>query len=426
MKYSSEHVKALEETRIAFIIYMIYMVSFFIRLPARISILGIIRFDLILVATIFALTLMVRSGDNTELKISKYLKFLLMYSILVLPLVSWPGSVLNTGIPNFVKAIIFFFFTYKLVINEERLKLVVYIFIFCNTFRILEPLYLNVTQGYWGSFTSFGWNQVNRLSGAPSDTINANGLAFVIASVLPFYHYLFGTQGFLKKIVYWSMLPLLLYTMSLTLSRSGLLAIVIIYGVVFLKSKKKSLFVILGFIGTLGFIASLNDFQKDRYLSLISDDTESSASADGRISGLRRDFIVGLHKPIFGHGLGTSREANWNIGRNDQPAHNLWVETFQELGFIGFIIFILYVKEIYKGFQNTNRSIMQNKEASTFLQCCLPAMQVWLAMNFLFSFASYGLSSYEWYLFGGFSAILTKLSLNRNAENEVSTRMSNP
>jgi hypothetical protein len=37
-------------------------------------------------------------------------------------------------------------------------------------------------------------------------------------------------------------------------------------------------------------------------------------------------------------------------------------------------------------------------------------MQVWLAMNIVFSFASYGLSSYEWYLFGGLSVVLQQLA----------------
>jgi hypothetical protein len=39
-------------------------------------------------------------------------------------------------------------------------------------------------------------------------------------------------------------------------------------------------------------------------------------------------------------------------------------------------------------------------------------------MNFLFSFASYGLSSYEWYLLGGFSVAMQKLSGNERRESK--------
>src|SRR5690606_29958836 len=136
--------------------------------------------------------------------------------------------VISKGMPALIKAAIFFYFTYKLVLNERRLKIMVYIFILANTFRVIEPLYLNLTQGYWGSKTAFGWDQVNRLQGAPHDIVNANGLAFVIASILPFYHYLFGTKSIWRKLIYWALTPVLLYTMSLTLSRSGLLAVAII------------------------------------------------------------------------------------------------------------------------------------------------------------------------------------------------------
>lgn len=368
--------------------------------------------DMLLVLVIFGLILMAKTSTKSESPITKYLITLSIYAIAVVPFVTWPGSVLNKGLPAFIKAAIFFYFTYKLVLDERRLKIMVYIFILANTYRVIEPLYLNLTQGYWGSKTSFGWDQVNRLAGGPYDIVNSNGLAFIIASILPFYHYLFGTKGIWRKLIYWALTPVLLYTMSLTLSRSGLLAVAIIYGVIFLKSNKKFILASLGVIGVVIFFGSLNEVQRDRYLSIFSDDTQSSGSAEGRITGLQQDFAVAMIKPIIGHGLGTSQEANWNFRGNAQPSHNLWIEVWQELGIIGLIIFILYVKEIYKGFVLTNKAMASSSRSSEFLRSCLPAMQVWLAMNFLFSFASYGLTSYEWYLFGGFSAVMTRLAKN--------------
>ncbi|RYG18907.1 MAG: hypothetical protein EOO07_07930 [Chitinophagaceae bacterium] len=399
----------LKATQTAFTLYMCYLVSFFIHIPSRIPVLGLLRIDLILVLFIFVLISGKKLHQQTTSPIPKLLFILLVYSILVIPFASWPGSVISKGIPEFIKAIIFFFFTYKLVLNEERLKKIIYLFILCNTFRVVEPLYLHITQGYWGSVTSFGWDQVGRLAGAPKDVINANGLAFVIASILPFYHYIFGSKGFLSKLVYWSVLPILLYTMSLTLSRSGILAVVIIYGVIFLKSKRKLIFAALAVVGVIGFLSILDDVQRDRYLSIVDGDTKSSSSAEGRVSGWSRDFEVAMVKPIFGHGLGTSAEANWNIAGETHRSHNLWTEVLQELGFCGLIIWALYVKAIYQGFRVTNEAVKTATDTSPFIKSCLPAMQVWLMMNFLFSFASYGLSSYEWYLFGAFSAVLQRI-----------------
>ena len=39
----------------------------------------------------------------------------------------------------------------------------------------------------------------------------------------------------------------------------------------------------------------------------------------------------------------------------------------------------------------------------------MPALQVWMGMNLLFSFASYGLSSYEWYLAGALAEVVRRL-----------------
>lgn len=405
----SFEVKLLDSTRLAFWLYVAYMVSFFLRIPARLPFLGVIRIDLLLVATIFLLLFFKKTRDKEKNSIVRIILVLIIYSVAALPFSTWPGTVLSKGIPDLIKAVIFFFFTYKLVLNESRLKIIVYVFLFCNTFRVLEPLALHVFTGYWGSRTSFGWDLVDRLSGGPYDVINANGLAFVIASILPFYHYLFGSRGLKYKLVYWCILPLCLYTMSLTLSRSGLLAIAIIYGFIFLKSRRKFLLASIGSIAIIASFSMLNDIQRDRYLSIFSDKTMSSGSAEGRKDGLTRDFFVAMESPILGHGLGTSREANWNFGGNDQPSHNLWLEVMQELGLIGLLIFITYTRAIYKGFNSTKTIASKEGGSSEFMQLCLSAMQVWLIMNILFSFASYGLTSYEWYLFGGFSAVISQI-----------------
>lgn len=413
----------LKNTKTAYVLYMCYLVSFFLHIPARLSFLGALRVDLLLIALILFLVSKTKLNMKAQSKIPKLILILLGYAILVLPFTTWPGTVLGRGIPDFIKAVIFFFFTYKLILNEDRLKKIVYLFMFCNTFRVLEPLFLHVTQGYWGSRTTMGWEYVDRLSGAPSDIVNANGLAFIIASIIPFYHYLFCAKGFLYKLMYWALLPLLLYTMTLTLSRSGLLAVVIIYGVVFLKSQQKAILAVLAIGGVVGFLAILNDVQRDRYLSIVdSDHTQSGASAEGRVSGWSRDFEVAMVKPVFGHGLGTSAEANWNFAGETHKSHNLWTEVLQELGFVGLFIWTFYVLEIYRGFRATNYAIKDNPNASAFIKSCLPAMQVWLMMNFLFSFASYGLTSYEWYLFGAFSVVIQRLvTLPSASDDEVTS-----
>ncbi|WP_111495985.1 O-antigen ligase family protein [Marinobacter bohaiensis] len=409
-------------TRLPYRLFLLYLVSFFLHLPARIPLLGIIRFDFLLVGVISYLIFGAKVTRGSRLDdASKYLLAILIYAIVTLPLVEWPGSVINNGLIAFVKGSIFYFFTVNLVVNQRRLMWVVGIFVGCNLIRILEPLALNVTTGYLGSATYLGDGDfAGRLAGAPSDTVNPNGLAFIIATVLPFLHYVVAPISRKMFALYVLLFPVLLYTMGLTLSRSGVLAIAIIAFGVFLKSKRKALLAMIGIAGLTVIFLNLNDIQRDRYLSLVSHDTRQSASAEGRIEGWVSDFKVAMNRPIIGHGLGTSREANWNVAGKDQISHILWAEIWQEIGLIGLILFILYLQAMIRNFLKAGR-LIRTISKDDFLFRANEAMQVWLLMNLLFSLASYGLKSYEWYFFGGLSVVLLNM-VNRKLEEKSESK----
>lgn len=414
-------------TKLPFRLFLIYLVSFFLHLPARISVLGVIRLDFLLVGAITYLIFSAKVTKGSRLDdASKYLLAIFVYAILTLPLVSWPGSVINVGLIQFVKGAIFYFFSVNLITSETRFKQVVFVFLSCNLFRILEPLFLHLTSGYLGSETYLGDGDfAGRLAGAPSDTINPNGLAFVIATVLPFLHYVVAPINKKMFLVYLMLMPVLIYTMGLTLSRSGAIAVAMIAFGIFVKSKRKFLLIVIGGLSLLVIFLNLNDVQKDRYLSLVSEDARQSASADGRIEGWIEDFKVAMDRPIIGHGLGTSREANWNVRGKDQISHILWAEIWQEIGLIGLVLFILYLTSVIKNFRAAGK-IVSSLNKQEFLFRSVQAMQVWLLMNILFSLASYGLKSYEWYFFGGLSVVVYKLAYRRCNENSRSTVDANP
>ncbi|WP_417536858.1 O-antigen ligase family protein, partial [Methylophaga sp.] len=295
---------ASKETRAPFFLFALYLVSFFLHLPSRIPILGVIRFDFILVGLLTFFIFSTKYGKETRFDdASKYLLIILVYSLISIPFVEWPGSVLHNGVSEFIKAAIFYFFTVSLVISEARIKLVVLIFVVCNLIRVVEPLYLNLTEGYLGGVTHLGGGEfAGRLSGAPSDVVNPNGLAFIIATIFPFLHYVFSPTSKKALFFYIMLVPVLIYTMGLTLSRSGVLALGIIGVGIWLKSTRKFRLLIFGLIGFILVITNLSEIQKDRYLSIVSDDARQSATADGRIEGWSEDFKVAMNRPIIGHG----------------------------------------------------------------------------------------------------------------------------
>ena len=412
-----------------------YTCSYFLHIPNRFPVLGAIRIDLIIVfllaVAIFS-QLDAVSGKFDNI-INKSTTILLLYILISLPFVEWPGSVIRNNYPLFIKAIVFYFFTVSIVDTTPRLRNYILIIVFCQLFRIIEPLYLNMTTGYWGSSTFIGGGEfTDRLSGAPSDVVNPNGLALVIALTLAFIHYLFGKSRLLIRAIYFALVPLMMYALVLTMSRSGVIAVMIIFVNMFIKSNYKILLVIFSVLLAYGLWANMNDYQKDRYLSITGGGSEASnESFDGRRRGMLKDFQVGMHRPIFGHGLGTSREAIYNVRGGGQVSHILYAEVIIELGIIGFIIYMVFLKQIYTTLKN-NRSMcndISSRKNSDVIARTDPSILDSLNYHFklldacsscfwmllIFSVAQYGLSEFHWYLIAGILSVQNRiLNENRN------------
>jgi len=409
---------------ISFILYLIFNISFFLHLPARVPFLGVIRFDLLLIAIVF-LTLLVTKKNRTNEKgvnnsTSIILIILICYIIISIPFVEWPGSVLKKNSLNFIKVIIFYYYTILLIDTERKLKAYMAIFLICQSLRVFEPLYLHITEGYWGDKASMmaGEEFMSRLAGAPSDVINPNGLAFVIVSIIPFFYYV-GSISLRNGIIYFLPLPAFIYALILTASRSGFLALIVILSGIAIKSQRKVIVIGIIVIGGLIAFASLTADQRDRYVSVYDENTKNYGTSQGRTQGIIEDLKIALNKPLVGHGLGTSPEARFHSIGSSLLSHNLYTEIMLELGLIGLIIFLLFMRSIVVNFYAALKKIKENPMDNAYLFNIAHAMQVWFAMNILFSFASYGLSTYAWYLFGGLSVVIKKLADEKSTPKEV-------
>lgn len=387
-------------------LYLLFTISWFVHLSSRIPFLGMIRFDMILVILMWV-SILTSKKTIKETSVNNNIKLLLIYIILTLPFVEWPGSVARFGLEKIIKATMFYYFTVYFVDTEDKLKRFIQVFLICQSFRIFEPVYLHITEGYWGSVASMsGWEYMERLSGAPKDTINPNGLAFVILTVIPFLYYLFNTSTFYRLFSLITM-PVAFYALLLTGSRSGMIGLIIIFTIIVIKSKNKLVISSIIIAVALFAFGTLSDVQKDRYLSIVSSDTRNATTAEGRTQGVISDFSVALRRPLFGHGLGTSREANANFGGKDQMSHNLYTEVAQELGFVGLLIFLFFIRSIVINYFNKE----SKPTNSGHIVAINNGILVFIITNILFSFASYGLTSYEWYLFAGLSVSVDRLKM---------------
>jgi len=420
-KYSSDRKSVdlnpgrLPASAATFWLFIYFLIDFFLHLSARIPGYGLIRPTLLLVLLI-TLSLYVQrdrfKGWTGEPIVSSLL-VLVIYLVMSLPLVEWPGSVVKNNLGDFIKAIVFFFFTVLLVDLNRRLKIFLAVFIGCQVLRVLEPLFLNITEGYWGSRTHLGHGEFSqRLAGAPSDIINPNELGFVIVTAIPLLHYLLWSSGVKAKLLYLLLMPPLLYALILTQSRGALLALLVVAFFVFKESSRKfSLIVVAVLVGFAGWQV-MSDEQKDRYLSLVGQsETSNAATADGRIQGMMREFALGFERPIVGHGLGTTPEAKTHILGSRQASHNLYAELLIELGLIGTIIFLRFLYKVYQGLaENKERVDQITDDSGKFYVQLNKALIALFWMYAVYSFNYWGLSQYYWYLFAGAVVVFHRLS----------------
>ncbi|WP_417448363.1 O-antigen ligase family protein [Idiomarina abyssalis] len=390
----------------SFGIYIFFLIDFFMHLSARFPAYGVIRPTLVLVLMI-SLSLFIqreRFKGWTKDPIVYSLGVLLAYIIISLPLVEWPGSVIKNNLGDFVKAVVFFYFTVLLVDTNKRLKLLFFVFVFCQVLRVLEPLFLNLTEGYWGSSTHLGHGEFSqRLAGSPSDVINPNELGFVIVTAIPFLHYMLWSSNLKARLLYILILPPLMYALMLTQSRGAFVALLVIGFFIFKESNRKMMLIIVAVaIAFLGWQV-MNDEQKDRYLSLVGkSETSNAASVDGRIQGMLREFSLGLERPIVGHGLGTTPEAKTHILGSRQASHNLYAELLIELGFVGALIFISFLVKVYRRLVDSSRLLLFSRNADkTFYINLNKALIAVFWMYAAYSFNYWGLSQYYWYFFAG-------------------------
>jgi O-antigen ligase len=204
------------------------------------------------------------------------------------------------------------------------------------------------------------------------------------------------------KLLFLILLPPLLYALILTMSRGALLALLVVCWIIFKSANYKALLV-TAFIGiAIAAWSVMSDIQKDRYLSLIDSDTASSSTVDGRFSGMANEFVLGMtSRPIFGNGLGTTAEAKFNTWGKGKASHNLYAELLIEIGLVGGIIFLLFIKSIWRQLKQLTLKLNSVKNVDTFWQSLNLSMFSIFWMYAVYSINYYGLSQYYWYMFGG-------------------------
>ena len=389
-----------------FVIYCIYVVDYYVRVSARGPGLGALRPTLLLFVLILAMlfTQAKHLKGRLTTPAAKALLALLVYVLVTLPMTSWPGSVVRNLEP-YARAVAFFYFTVLIVDSPRRFYIFLGVMVACQLFRTLEPLFLNITTGYLGDKTYLGAGEfAGRLAGAPHDVVNPNGLGFVAVTCIPYLYYvLFVSKKSYLKVVGAVLIAACVYVIVLTLSRGAMIGLGVIFWIIFRQSKRKPLLVVAIAVFCVVGWNYLDDVHKDRYLSLVSSHTRSSYGVEGREQLTQLEFSIGMERPIFGHGLGTTAEAKVHAGHTVQASHNLYTEILIEVGLVGGFLFLRFLYAIHKEVKLAAQRVAEiraRSDADLENRVVMSFVAVFW-MYAIFSSNYWGLSQDYWYALAG-------------------------
>lgn len=413
---------------VGFYMFCAFLITYFGRVTRRVPLLGKLHFDLAFgLVTLAAVLLGAQHRDRRARHktprgdawsrldpIAKQLWILFAYIIVTLPLVKWPGSVVH-NLETWIKSVLFFVFVVMTVDTTRKLRVVLAIFATTQAWRVLEPLYMHLTSGYWGGYTSLGnWEYMNRLSGSPYDIINPNGIGFLVIMTLPLLHFLVKPDTTGRRILWGAIALAMCYALVLSASRSGFLGLVFLCLFAIWRSKHRAAWLMAGVAGAIAAVSLMTPLQRERYISIFSHSAPGGGTAQARYTGVIEDFKISLRRPFFGHGLGTSLETNVHYRGEDLPSHDLYTETAEELGYIGLVLVLTLIWSFLRACRTAQQVVSATPMADErlrFLHAVASSLVVVVAVDLFFSFASYGLSEPYWYLIGGLCVVTTRLAV---------------
>jgi O-antigen ligase len=254
---------------------------------------------------------------------------------------------------------------------------------------------------------------MDRLSGSPYDIINPNGLGFVVIITLPLLHFLIKPDTALRRAVWAGVAAAMCYALVLSASRSSFLALAFLCLFAIWRSKRSAAWLVVAIVGATIALGLMTTLQRERYVSIFSHSAPGGATAEERITGMIDDFKVSLRRPLFGHGIGTSREANAHFRGVDLLSHNLYLETAEELGYVGLILVLALIWSFLRACWLAKRVLNAappGDERLRFLHIVADSLVLIVAVDLFFSFAAFGLSEPYWYFIGGLSVVTARLA----------------
>jgi len=235
---------------------------------------------------------------------------------------------------RFAKVLVMVFVTLILVNSRERMHWLVWMIVVSLGF-----------YGFKGGIFTILSGGASHVFGPPASFIaDNNALALALCMTLPLMRYL-QLHSVMKFVRLGLTAGMLLTGVAVlgTYSRGGLIALVVVSGALFLKSRGR--LAVIFIVVVVGFTAY--HFMPPKWahrMGTLQDATQTD-SGETRIQSYKFAANVALHRPLLGGGLGVDRSYSmWAQygpeGATRRAVHSIYFRVLGEQGFPGLILFL--------------------------------------------------------------------------------------
>lgn len=391
------------------------------------TVLANIRFERIwmiflLLCAFFQSDRKLRSGLTSTAIIVFTLFLFISTTFAIYPSISWDVSY------NYLKLVIFYFVIIYCVKNKYTLKS----FVLC--FVLISFLYMALSyREFLLGQHRYDMGVIRMLSWSGTASPNSFGMSCV--GFFPFA-VLFAKNEFVVPL-YWGTVkivpekitriiiklyfPLALVCIFQTNSRTSFLMLLVFSFIMFLRTRKRLLILVMMVIVSSIVFQILPDETKHRYMSILYTsglvereeqmsrvDESDDVSARGRIEGLQKGILVFKEHPLTGVGPGGFQ---YYTGAGFQT-HNLISQVLSEMGLIGFISFFAILFSILHNSKVLKKKISQPGDISSdilFAKNLNTAVTDSIMLFFLGSFFGHTLFQPWWLYLAAFSFLNSQL-----------------
>ena len=204
-----------------------------------------------------------------------------------------------------------------------------------------------------------------------------NDLCMTLNMAVPFSFYMAMTEKkVLKKIFYFIVTGIMVFTCILTFSRGGFVGLVAVGGYIWIRSSRKVVFAIIVAILAMAMILLAPEKYGDRILSITEQGTKSGTGRERLYTwGVAWDMFKG--NPLFGVGQGNARwefreyevERGFEEGllgrsRAGRAMHSVYFTLFPELGIFGTFLFGSMIFHLFKDTRRIRDKLKSKRTAS--------------------------------------------------------------